>query len=181
MLRLAPALIVGSLVALSAACSKKDDPPRPGPGTVAATIDAAAPPPVDAAPVTPAADAAVAVTPAVKPVFHFDDLSKEDQVEYMKKKVTPAMKQAFRDFDGKAFKTFNCKTCHGRGAITKEYDMPSRDLPKLDFAKLRAGENAEMVKFMKEVVTPQMAELLGEPVETDTTEGFGCLDCHEQK
>jgi hypothetical protein len=92
------------------------------------------------------------------------------------------MKKAFQTFDAKEFAKFNCKTCHGRGAITKEYDLPNPDLPRLDFAELRAGKHAEAAKFMKEVVTPQMAELLGEKPRSPTNpDGFGCLECHEEK
>jgi hypothetical protein len=112
----------------------------------------------------------------------FADLSKKEQAEYMRTKVVPAMKKAFQAFDAKDFAKLNCKTCHGKGAITKEYDMPNPDLPKLDFAELRAGKHAEIATFMKDEVVPQMAELLGEqPRSASNPDGFGCLECHEEK
>ena len=150
-----------------------------GSGTAAAPAVDAAPPP----PPPPAIDAAEATGSASGSAsFEFDELTKEEQVKYMRSKVVPAMKAAFQAFDKKEFGTFNCKTCHGKGALTKEYDMPNPDLPKLDFAALEAGKHAEMARFMKDKVTPAMAELLGEaPRGPKNPDGFGCLDCHVEK
>ncbi|HVV85973.1 MAG TPA: hypothetical protein VHE35_23095, partial [Kofleriaceae bacterium] len=115
--------------------------------------------------------------------FKFDDLpTKEAKEKYMRDKVMPAMKTAFKAFDAKDYAKFNCKSCHGQGAVTKEFKMPNPDLPKLDFAELRAGKHAEIAKFMKEQVTPGMADLLGVPERSRTApDGFGCLDCHTEK
>lgn len=103
-------------------------------------------------------------------------------MKFMRTKVMPPMKAAFKDFDAKEFGKFNCKTCHGKGAITKEFDMPNPDLPPLDFADLKAGKHAAIAKFMKDTVTPRMAAILGEAPRSPTNpHGFGCLDCHTEK
>lgn len=170
-----------TVVAALVACGSKD--PKP-----------AAPPPaaVDAAAVVvDAAAVAVDAAPAPEPAAAvdaggggaaWDDLSKEEQTAVMRNKVMPAMKTAFKGFDAKDFAKFNCKTCHGAGAVDKTFEMPNPKLPRLDFAALKAGKDAAMVKFMKETVTPQVAELLGMPVHDAThPDGFGCLDCHLEK
>ena len=39
-----------------------------------------------------------------------------------------------------------------------------------------------MAKFMTDVVTPKMAELLHRPTYSEKTpDGFGCLACHQEK
>ena len=154
---------------LAAACSKKQPAGTStgsGSGTAAPAVDAAAPD-----------DAGTAA--AAK----WDDhMSKDAKSKFMRANVVQPMKTAFQGFDAKDFAKFNCKTCHGKGAITKEYKMPNPDLPKLDFAELKAGKHAEMVKFMKEQVTPKVAEILGLPERSRTNpDGFGCLNCHEEK
>ncbi|MGE0548934.1 MAG: hypothetical protein AB7O24_17105 [Kofleriaceae bacterium] len=113
----------------------------------------------------------------------FDKMSKEDKQKFMRENVVPAMKAAFQKFDGKEFAKFNCKTCHGKGADTKKFTMPNPDLPKLDFAALKAGKgDPKMVEFMSKVVKPEMAKILGKPEMTETNHtGFGCLACHEMK
>ena len=100
----------------------------------------------------------------------------------MKTKVMPTMKAAFQKFDAKEFANFGCKTCHGKDPQGSKYEMPTKELPKLDFEALKKGEDAEEAKFMAEVVKPEMAKLLGEPEMTESNpKGFGCLDCHTQK
>ena len=100
----------------------------------------------------------------------------------MKTKVMPTMRKAFQEFDGKAFAKFGCKTCHGAGAKT-DYKMPNPELPKLDFAALKAGkQEPKMAEFMGKIVKPQMAAMLGQHEYDDShPDGFGCLECHEQK
>jgi hypothetical protein len=113
----------------------------------------------------------------------FDKLDFDGRVKFMKEKVVPAMKTAFQKHDPKEFAEFNCKTCHGKDGKEKKFKMPNADLEKLDFAALKAGkQHPETAKFMAEVVTPDMAKLLGAQPYSDTTpDGFGCLACHVAK
>ena len=64
-----------------------------------------------------------------------------------------------------------------------KYKMPNPELPKLDFAALKAGkQKPNIAKWMGEVVKPQMAKILGEKeMSKDNPKGFACLDCHEEK
>ncbi len=114
---------------------------------------------------------------------HFDDLSKDDKIKFMKQKVVPAMKPLFQKFDAKEFAKVNCKTCHGKDPKGSKYEMPSKDLPALDFDALKAGKgDPDMVEFMSKVVKPEMAKLLGEAEATESNpDGFGCLACHTMK
>ncbi len=112
----------------------------------------------------------------------FDKLSHDDKVKFMKTKVMAPMKVAFQKFDAKEYASFTCKTCHGKDPQKSKFKMPTPDLPKLDFAKLKAGDDKEVAEFMAKVVMPDMAKILGkhEMTQTEPT-GFGCLACHTQK
>ncbi|HEY6037836.1 MAG TPA: hypothetical protein VIV58_26325 [Kofleriaceae bacterium] len=117
--------------------------------------------------------------------WDFDKLSKEEQSDFMKKHVVPTMKPLFQKFDAKHYKDFGCKTCHGKDPKKAKFKMPTPDLPKLDFAALKAGkQKPQIAKWMGEVVEPEMAKLLQKPVynpEKPDPSQFGCLGCHEQK
>lgn len=112
----------------------------------------------------------------------FDKLDKDGKVAVMKKRVMPAMKAAFQEFDAKEFAKFTCKTCHGKDPEGVKYEMPSPDLPKLDFKALEEGHDAKIADFMSKVVKPEMAKILGEAeFSKDNPNGFGCLHCHLEK
>jgi hypothetical protein len=117
--------------------------------------------------------------------WDFDKLTHEEQADFMKKHVVPTMKPQFQKFDAKHYANFNCKTCHGKDPQKAKFKMPSPDLPKLDFAALKAGkQKPQIAKWMGEVVEPEMAKLLQRPVynpEHPDPSQFGCLGCHEQK
>jgi len=117
--------------------------------------------------------------------WDWDKLTHDEQMDYMKKHVVPTMKPLFQKFDAKHYKDFGCKTCHGKDPKKSKFKMPTPDLPKLDFAALKAGkQKPEIAKWMGEVVEPEMAKLLQKPVynpEKPDPSQFGCLGCHEQK
>ena len=115
--------------------------------------------------------------------FNFDKLTRDQKMDFMKKQVVPKMKPIFQKFDPKEFANFGCKTCHGKDPAKTKYEMPSADLPALDFAALKAGkQKPEIAKWMGEVVKPEMAKLLNEPEMTESNpKGFGCLHCHTMK
>lgn len=103
----------------------------------------------------------------------------------MKNVVMPRMGELFRSANAQRYADMNCGTCHGSGARSGNFRMPSPDLPKLDptdgFAA-HQHEAPEVTRFMMEQVVPRMAELLGEaPYDPAKGAGFGCFDCHEKK
>jgi hypothetical protein len=117
--------------------------------------------------------------------WDFDKLTHDEQMDFMKKQVVPTMKPLFQKFDAKRYKDFGCKTCHGKDPKKAKFKMPTPDLPKLDFAALKAGkQKPKVAKWMGEVVNPEMAKLLQKPEynpEKPDPSQFGCLGCHEQK
>lgn len=187
-------LRIALVFAVAVGCSKAKDkdqtpPPSPPPAVAdaAATEDASADV-GSAGSATGSSDAGSAAgsdagSAAAAGGVHFDDLSRDDKIKFMKEQVMPAMKPLFRKFDAKEFAKVNCKTCHGKDPKGSKYEMPSKDLPALDFDAIKAGkEDPEMVEFMSKVVKPEMAKLLGEAEATESNpDGFGCLACHTMK
>jgi len=132
-----------------------------------------------------AADPAPAVTPTAARKVEWENMSFDQRKKLMKSTVLPELKKAFQSFDPKKYKRFTCVTCHGDGATDGKFKMPNAKLPKLPPPTDRAGFTAlqekkpELVKFMKTVVAPKVAELIGLPEwSPQIPKGFGCYACH---
>ena len=99
---------------------------------------------------------------------------------YMKQTVLPAMRAEFSKFDPKTFSNMNCKTCHGDGVKDDSYKMPNPKIFKLPNSREGwAKADTSYMRFMKTVVKPKMAELLGmHQFDMKTKTGFGCGNCH---
>lgn len=108
-----------------------------------------------------------------------DTMSDKEKGMFMKKKVMPAMSKLFQEFNAEKYANFDCKTCHG----PQFKPHPVDHLPELTFKDgqiVEAAEHPELATFMKEKVTPTMAELFGKkPYDPATHEGFGCNGCHK--
>jgi len=137
-------------------------------------------PPAEAAP--GGGEEAAPSTPAPPPSKPFHELTQDEKFAVMKNTVMPTMKPLFQAQDPEKFKDFGCVTCHGPHAKQGKFDMPNPDLPKLNFAdelKVHKEKTPEMLTFMMEKVTPEMAKSLNEPhFDPATKKGFGCLACH---
>jgi hypothetical protein len=136
---------------------------------------ASAPPPAAATAAAPTANKS-----ARPPEIAWADMNKEQRLEYMKTVVAPQMKQAFVNFSPDRYGRMNCVTCHGDSATEGSFKMPNPKLPKLPatadkFQKL-AAERPAITEFMKNVVKPRMAVLLGD--RGAPKPGFGCMECH---
>ena len=118
---------------------------------------------------------------AALPDVPFDKLDHDQQIEFMKTKVVPAMEPLFKGHDATKYAEFGCKTCHGPGAEKGEFEMPNAGLPVLDFKDMSKFKK-EDVEWMGKEIKPAMAKLLGEPEYTpENPTGFGCGGCHNIK
>jgi mono/diheme cytochrome c family protein len=134
------------------------------------------------APATPpAAPAASASAPAAAstadvaiPAAWSNDMTKPQQIAFMKKNVMPVMGKVFTTPGGPAA---TCATCHGPNLAE-----PKDFLPKLTMkdGKITAfADKPDVAKFMATTVTPTMAQAMGEkPFDPATHTGFGCNGCH---
>ena len=115
--------------------------------------------------------------PVVVPAAWSNDMTKDQQVAYMKQNVVGPMSKVFQAKDATKYASFSCKTCHG-----PENKDPKEFLPhlKLQGGKMTAfAEAPETAKFMATLVTPEMAKDMGQkPFDPQTHQGFGCNGCH---
>jgi hypothetical protein len=157
-------LLLATLV-LSAACGGGTPEPGTPSGAPSGAPSAATP-----------ADSSASAAPAGPSVWT-DGMSRPQQVAFMKQNVVPRMSKAFQGHDAAKYTSFDCKTCHG-----PSLGMPKDFLPHLTFqgGKITSfADKPEMSKFMHEVVEPEMAAAMGQPVyDPATQKGFGCNGCH---
>ena len=114
----------------------------------------------------------------VLPDVPFDKLDHDQQIEFMKTKVMPAMEPIFKAHDATKYAQFGCQTCHGPGAEKGEFEMPTPTLPVLDFKDMSKYKKEDL-EWMGKDVKPTMAKLLGETEYTaENPTGFGCGHCH---
>jgi cytochrome c551/c552 len=110
-------------------------------------------------------------------VWDEKNMTKDQQIAFMKEKVMPAMAPVFKAHDPQAFEKFGCETCHG-----PEYKTPTEYLPALtlkDGNLTSFTEDPETSKWMLEKVVPAMAAAMGLPAyNPETHQGFGCGGCH---
>ena len=132
-----------------------------------------------------AADPEPAATTTEAKKVDWENMPFDQRKKLMKTAVLPELKKAFQSFDRKKYKTFTCSTCHGDGATDGKFKMPNAKLPKLPAPTDRAAFTAmlekkpEAVNFMRTVVAPKVAELVGLPEwSPQNQKGFGCYACH---
>jgi hypothetical protein len=168
------------LAACGAAAPAAPTPPAMVETAPAPLTAAPAPAPPVAAAVAPAVEATPAVAKSGSPWAELDRMGK---VKYMREVVVPALAPEFRNWNPREFPKLGCEDCHGPGAKRGQFTMPNPGLEKLPstdegFAKL-ASKRPKVMDFMAKVVTPKMAELLGQPAyDHSTGQGFGCGGCH---
>ena len=161
-------------VAAAAACGGA----APAPTTPAAPTDSSMP----ATTAAPSAAASAAPPPAAQaettaPSGWTKDLTKPQQVAFMKTKVMPVMGPAFKAHDATKYADFSCKTCHGPKLLNPHDFLPHLTLAGGAITSFK--DKPEVSKFMHEVVVPQMAGAFGQPAYDPTTkQGFGCGGCH---
>ena len=87
-----------------------------------------------------------------------------ERASFMSEVVMPTMRPLFLESDAQRFESFSCASCHGQGAADGTFAMPSADLPTLGgpAASTDDAHRQRVTDFMRNVVKPKMAELLGD-------------------
>ncbi|MCS6857633.1 MAG: hypothetical protein NZM37_07975 [Sandaracinaceae bacterium] len=128
------------------------------------------------------ARALLGVRPPPKP---FDQMSEEEQLNWMIGYVMPIAAEDFKAYDPERYASVSCELCHGPEPEKEHYRMPNPALPQLpkpgspDWERMEKGR---AFAFMRDVVTPTIATLVGkERWSPEVPNGFGCFDCHLER
>ncbi len=111
-------------------------------------------------------------------------MSPQDKAAWMQAEVLPRMSVMFREFDEERYARVTCATCHGPGAASGDFAMPSNALPALPPTgspeqRAMVAQYGPMLRFMFNHVMPTTQTLVGgEDFDEATGGGFSCFSCH---
>ena len=110
------------------------------------------------------------------------EMSKEQRKAHMKNVVLPGAAALFSSWRPERFAKVDCTLCHGLGAITEDFKMPTAHLPRLSGELLLGPEFAaypDTTRLKLDRLVPMMSEALGlRSFSLITRTGFGCYSCH---
>ena len=110
------------------------------------------------------------------------EMSIDQRKVHMSNVVLPLASAVFRSWRPERFARVDCTLCHGKGAETGNFHMPTSHLPRLSGELLLGPEfekhpNTTRLKLNR--LVPEMAEALGlKKFSLITRTGFGCYSCH---
>jgi hypothetical protein len=110
------------------------------------------------------------------------EMNREQRKHHMETEVLPRAAEIFGDWRPEKYAKVDCNLCHGEGATTENYDMPTDHLPRLS-GKLLLGpefkEHPDTTRLKLKRLVPEMSEALGlKTFSLVTRRGFGCYSCH---
>ena len=101
---------------------------------------------------------------------------------HMRNVVLPRAATVFRAWRPERFAKLDCHLCHGLGADTGNFNMPTAHLPRLSGEVLLGPEFAkypDTTQLKLDRLVPEMAGALGlKSFSIITRTGFGCYSCH---
>ena len=110
------------------------------------------------------------------------EMDREQRAALMADRVVPLAAGLFRSWRPAKYAAVDCRLCHGPGAETGDFRMPTAHLPRLSGELLLGPElrnHPETTKLKLDRLVPPMAEALGKkPFSLVTRSGFGCYSCH---
>lgn len=112
----------------------------------------------------------------------WDDMDIGQRKQHMRQAVLPVAASVFRSWQPERYPMVDCTLCHGTGAETERFDMPTDHLPRLSGALLLGPEfsaHPETTRLKLDELVPKMAGALGKKsFSLLTRRGFGCYSCH---
>ena len=107
------------------------------------------------------------------------DMTRKERMNIMGTQVMPKMKEAFAGHDADNWGDLKCQSCHGDDMKEVDFKMPNAVTP-LGPDPIASGKemDAEVTKFMAEVVMVQMGEMMNLEVQADGLGPMGCFSCH---
>jgi cytochrome c553 len=121
----------------------------------------------------------IGVNPPPEP---WAEMTHDEREYYMVAAILPIAAEDFRAHDAERYASLTCASCHGDDGREREYEMPSRYLPRLPAPgtpEWTSMTERPAYRFMSEVVTPTVRTQLGlAAYDPATGTGFGCFNCH---
>ena len=110
------------------------------------------------------------------------EMTLDQRKAHMKRVVLPQAAELFGTWRPERFASVNCGLCHGPGAKTGNFKMPTAHLPRLSGDLLLGPEfekYPDTTRLKLNRLVPMMAEALGKKsFSIITRRGFGCYSCH---
>ena len=110
------------------------------------------------------------------------EMSGEQRKLQMRNEVLPRAATIFRSWHPERFAKVDCNLCHGLGADTGNFRMPTSHLPRLSGEVLLGPEfekYPDTTRLKLDRLVPEMAGALGlKSFSIITRTGFGCYSCH---
>ena len=112
----------------------------------------------------------------------WNEMNLDQRKAHMKTVVLPQAAELFRSWRPGRFDKVDCRLCHGSGAATGNFQMPTAHLPRLS-GKLLLGpefeKHPETTRLKLDQLVPLMSKALGKrSFSLITRRGFGCYSCH---
>jgi len=112
----------------------------------------------------------------------WNEMNLDHRKAHMKTVVLPQAAELFRSWRPGRFATVDCRLCHGPGAETGNFQMPTAHLPRLS-GKLLLGpefeKHPDTTRLKLDRLVPLMSAALGKKkFSLITRRGFGCYSCH---
>lgn len=101
---------------------------------------------------------------------------------HMRQTILPMATTIFQEWRPERYGPVDCTLCHGQGATTERFDMPTDHLPRLS-GKLLLGpefeKHPDTTRLKLNRLVPETADALGlKTFSLITRRGFGCYSCH---
>jgi hypothetical protein len=110
------------------------------------------------------------------------EMSVEQKKLHMQNVVLPRATVIFSSWRAERYAKVDCHLCHGLGADTGNFRMPTSNLPRLSGELLLGPElqkYPDTTRLKLDRLVPEMAEALGlKSFSLITRTGFGCYSCH---
>ena len=110
------------------------------------------------------------------------EMSLMQRKAHMRTEILPRAAALFGAWRPERFGKVDCSLCHGLGALTENFKMPTAELPRLSGELLLGPEFAkypETTRLKLDRLVPMMSKALGlKPFSIVTRSGFGCYSCH---